>query len=98
MPVLTLNYYWHILTQLVFTGKQLKVVWSLKIAHNEQNKLFLDHWTKKQIKRVSKVCSFQEDSCMNRINFKIVVLFVLICIKKDHNFERNEIRSTVFLK
>ena len=29
VPVLTLNYYWHILTQLVFTGKQLKVVWSL---------------------------------------------------------------------
>ena len=31
------------------------------------------------------------------ISFEIVILFVLICIEKYHNFERNEDRTTVFL-
>ena len=36
--------------------------------------------------------------CAILISFKIVVLFVLICIEMYHNFERNENRATVFLK
>ena len=46
-----------------------------------------------------KVRSFQEASCANLVTFKIAVLFVLICIESTcHNFERNKIRATGFLK
>ena len=41
------------------------------------------------------VCSSKAQNLKNS-NFKIVVLFVLICI--EHNFERNEICPTIFLK
>ena len=44
----------------------------------------------------AKVRLYQEDKCVNLDSFKIVVLFDLYW--KYHNFERIEIRTTVFFK
>ena len=46
----------------------------------------------------TKVRSFYEDSCANLGSFKIVVLFVLICIESTTILKESRFAQTVFLK
>ena len=80
------------------------MMYKVKEKTTKQEQYIFGGWSRKKtlpifILYVLKSVHFKKTVAKIFVSFKIAVLFVLICIESMyHNFERNEIRATVFLQ